>query len=430
MMEQLQIEIPGTIRAYREFIVEADEKANMITEAFGIESGFANRVCDVEIPEDFQVLYVTGESGAGKSTIARELVPGYRTEEVPEAPLYLWNGERPEDIEYMLKLLCMVGISDATQFVNTYECLSDSQQQRAKIALELKSDKDTIVIDEFLSTLDRNTARAVAYCIQKAIRKTPKRAILVTAHEDLQDYLMPDLIVRGKAFPSRWAVSRYHETRKNRILEECIIEYGNKDVYKNSRLGELHYKGKYTGGTKEYVYAYHHGELVGALVSTYRMHDGGRRISRVVVHPSYRNIGVGSAMVKKYIKDYPNTDVVSAMGRFNAVFSKAGMIRIDDTIVKSPAGMRKRLEEEGFDAEKWHSREYCMEFCEDVNHRKAVSEYSNHATTIVCPAGRRLPPEEIKEKIILEKKTAGRVLHGLRTRQLSKYEAVVKGTTP
>ena len=71
---------------------------------------------------------------------------------------------------------------------------------------------------------------------------------------------------------------------------------------------------------------------------------GGRRISRVVVHPSYRGVGIGCAMVKKYIADYPDTDVIAAMALYNPIFEKAGMTRVNDSSVKSPAGLRKEIE--------------------------------------------------------------------------------------
>ena len=163
-----------------------------------------------------------------------------------------------------------------------------------------------------MSTLDRKTAKAVAYCIQKAVRSFGKRAVFITAHDDLSDYLMPDYIIRGKSFPSNFVVEKYQgDIFNNKILKDVTFRYGNKYEYKNLGLGELHYKGKYTGGTKEYLYADLNGEVIGVLVSTYRRSDGGRRISRVVIHPSYRGIGIGVAIVKKYISDFPNTDAVS-----------------------------------------------------------------------------------------------------------------------
>lgn len=410
------------MRVSKEYIVNPCDKSNMITEAFGIDAGYIRKICNIDIPDDWDILYITGESGSGKSTIAREMFPNYKSEDIPDTKLFLWGGEEEDKQIDTLSLLTLVGISDATMFISSYDELSDSQQARARIALEIMSDKDVIVVDEFLSTLDRKTAKAVAYCIQKAIRKYGKKGVFITAHEDLSEYIMPDYIIKGKSFPSDFVVEKCHfDIYKNIILENTTFRYGDKYEYRNLSLGELHYKGKYTGGTKEFLYAEYDGEVIGVLVSTYRMHDGGRRISRVVIHPSYRGIGIGASIVKKYISDYPNSDVVAAMGRINPVFEKAGMKRVDDSVIKPPAGLLKSMKKLGFDNKKWFSKNYCCEFCKDKSAREELSRFAGNATHLVCPGGKYLSNEEIAQKILEDSATAGRVLYGLREHRMAKY---------
>lgn len=412
------------INIKKSYFVEPHEEANLITEAFGIDSGYIQEICDITIPMDFEVMYITGDSGSGKSTILREIVPNYKHEAIPyEKPLFEWCGDSEEDKNRAISMLTLVGISDATMFVNYYHNLSDSQQARARIMLEMKSDKNIIVVDEFLSTLDRNTAKSVAYCIQKAIRKSKKKAIFCTAHSDLKDYLMPDVLIEGKSFPSHFEVINQTPVFQNHIIQNTEFFYGDKHDYKALRLGELHYKGKYTGGTKEYLFARLNGEIIACLVSTYRMFDGGRRISRVVVHPSYRGVGVGVAIVQKYISDFPGADVVASMALYNPVFEKAGMSRCDDSVVKSPSGMKKELKEHGFDITRWHSKKYCREYCSSPNNRKVVANYSKNATHLVCPGGKYLTTEEIEQYIEEDEITASRVLWGLRDRRMAKYQA-------
>lgn len=410
------------MRIKKEFFVHPHNEANLITEAFGIDSGYIQKICDIDVPDDYDILYITGESGSGKSTILKELCPSYTSETIPYAkPLFLWCGDTEEDKNRAISMLTLVGISDATMFVNYYDNLSDSQQARARIMLELISDKELIVVDEFLSTLDRKTAKSVAYCIQKAIRKLNKRAILVTAHSDLEDYIQPTYTVSGKSFPSRFVVKKYNKLHTNSILDNVEFFYGDKNVYRELQLAELHYKGKYTGGTKEYLFAKVDNEIVACLVSTYRRNDGGRRISRVVVHPSYRGVGLGVAIVKKYIREYSNVDVIASMGLYNPVFAKAGMIRVDDSVIKSPSGLKKELQQLGFDISRWYSKSYCSEFCENVENRIFLAKYSNHATHLVQPGGKHLSIEDIEARIIDSDITASRVLFGLRDRTMAKY---------
>jgi ABC-type lipoprotein export system ATPase subunit/predicted GNAT family acetyltransferase len=407
-------------KIYKKFKVEPNEKASLITEAFGIDAGYENEVVDISVPINFNIILITGESGSGKTTILNELKPNNILDlEIPNTPLFEWGINE----EHTLKILSLVGLGDAVLFLTKYVHLSDSQQARARIALELLSDREVIYIDEFLSTLDRSTAKSVAYCIQKAIKITNKKAILVTAHDDLQDYLKPDCIIKGKAFPSRWVVEEKEYTNRNKIVEQCKFKYVDKEFYRNLRLGELHYKGKYTGGVKEYLAVMIGEECVGILVSIYRMHDGGRRISRVVVHPSYRGCGIGVKLVSKYIKKFKGADVVAAMAKYNPVFEKAGMTRVEDVKIKPPSGLKKELIKNNVDIDRWYSKSYCNEVMEDSNMREVLSKFSNKVGHLVCPGGKYLEDCEIKCKIKEDKVTSSRVLWGLRPRIMAKYKS-------
>lgn len=405
----------------KNFILEVPPFGNMITEAFGIDGGYNQLVCDLDVPEDYEVLYITGESGSGKSVLLNELFPDYKVESVPITPLFLWGGESNDQQIETMKILTLVGISDATLFINTYDRLSDSQKARARIALELMSDKPVVVVDEFLSTLDRKTAKPVAYCIQKAIRKLGKKLVVATAHDDLTKYLKPDYIIYGNAFPSEFTCEKYTCSNINPILPEVELVYGDKFDYRNLRLGELHYKGKYTGGTKEYLFAKYDGRTIGVLVSTYNRSTGGRRISRLVVHPSYRGIGVGQALVSKYISEFDSVDVIAAMGLINPVFEKAGMTRVSNSVIKSPSGLEKDLIALGLDTNLWGSPSWCNEVCKQDDVRNVLSKYAKNASDLVCPGGKYLKVEEIANKIKSEVTTAGRVLYGLRQREMAKY---------
>lgn len=405
----------------KSFPFEPKVESSLITEAFGIDFGFTREICDIDIPDDFEILYITGESGCGKTTIMRELVKGYENQQIPiHKPLFKWCGDTQEDIMNCLEMLCLVGLSDATMFVATYSELSDSQQARARIMLELISSKELIVIDEFLSTLDRKSAQAIAYCIQKAVRRIKKRAIFVTAHDDLEEYLLPTYTVRGRAFPSRFEVSKC-EYSGNKIKNSVTYWYGDKFDYRKLRLGELHYKGKYAGGTKDHLFCDYNGETIAVLVSTYRRFDGGKRISRVVVHPSYRGIGIGTGIVQKYLSDNEGIDAVAAMAQFNPFFEKSGMVRVEDSVNKPPAGFKRRMMDLGFELDKWYSRSYCIEFCQDEKHREAVAEFTKSFAYFIYPGGRKTTVEDCIKIVLESPETAGRMVHSMREKRMAKY---------
>ena len=399
----------------KSFEIKLGSDAEFITEAFGISDGFVKEIYDVEIPEFENILYITGESGSGKTVMMKENFKETTIEFQKDKPVYQLLGDNWEE---NLQWLSFVGLGDATIYPLNYNQLSDSQQKRLELLLKTLS-TDLIVVDEFLSTLDRKTAKAVSYAFQKMIRKLGKMAVLVTAHDDLEDYLKPDAVVKGLAFPSRFEA--YSKTYSE-PFENIEFYYGDKYEYKELRLGELHYRGKYTGGVKEYLFCTYRGDVVGILVSTNLIGREGRKIARVVIHPTYRGCGIGKELVKKYIHDYPLTEVIAVMAKYNPVFEKAGMIRVEDSIVKSPPNLKKKLKEIVFNESRWHNKEYCNEVMKSYDNRTLLSEFSKYAKKYVQPGGRQLSEEEIAQQIVQDEVTAGRVLYLFRDKEYAKYK--------
>lgn len=402
----------------RSYLIEPDQESAEIAEAFGIEAGYEKQIVDVELPAELpQITYVTGESGCGKTTLLRELGGDIEPPSVPNTPLYTWA----DDTESALRLLSQVGLGDATLFVSRYSELSDSQQFRAKLYHRLLNTDGTIYVDEFLSTLDRETAKPVAYVFGKVCRRLDRKIVVSEPHDDLEEYLQPDLVIRGRAFPSRWNIYSRDSEAENPFWDDYYIEEKDADWYNNCRLGELHYKGKYTGGVKEHWACYHDNMLVGLLVSTYRMWDEGRRISRLVTHPSYRGCGAGQYLVNNYLDEFPAADTVAAMAKYNPVFERAGMERVEDSERKPPSGIKSELDGAGFDRDSWFSKEYCINFMEDRENREMIAQYADEISYFVSPGGDYLDESEVREKLLSEPQTSGRVLWNIRPKSMAKF---------
>lgn len=400
----------------KHYQIDYDKDSDFINEAFGLPNGYKREIFELPEFEFDNILYITGESGSGKSTLMRELYEESKVDFDKTIPIHKVVSENNED---SLRWLSYVGLGDATLYSLNYTQLSDSQKHRLKL-LMIFLKEDFIVIDEFLSTLDRKTAKSVAYMFQKIVRKGNKKAVLVTAHDDLEHHLMPDTVITGKSFPSRFETStkEYEHPYK-----DLTFRYGNKREYRESRLAELHYRGKYTGGAKEYLFAYIGEEQVGVLLSTNRIGQIGRKISRVVIHPSYRGCGFGKKLVERYITDYPLTEVIAVMAKYNPFFEKAGMIRVKDSVVKSPPKLKTALRRgTSFDTKRWNEKEYCMQFCTDKSNREVLSDFASYAYKLVQPGGRKLDEEQIREYILEDEKTAGRVLYQLRDKRYAKYK--------
>ncbi|NIS80998.1 MAG: ATP-binding cassette domain-containing protein, partial [Anaerolineales bacterium] len=138
-----------------------------VAEAFGLGiSDFQQHMIydNVELkigPDD--IVYVTGDSGSGKSVLLDAIVRDLNPQETarmsdvdidPEKPLIDTVGG---SVKEGLKLLSKVGLNDAFLFVRRYSQLSDGQKYRYRVAKLIESGAQWWIMDEFCSTLDRDT---------------------------------------------------------------------------------------------------------------------------------------------------------------------------------------------------------------------------------------------------------------------------------
>lgn len=150
--------------------------------------------------EPTDVVYISGQSGSGKSLLLRELAQqmiagGLKVADLETVPLE----DKPviEQIGATMNeagnLLAKAGISDAWIFIRKPAELSDGQRYRLKLAKLLASDADVWIADEFGAVLDRETAKVIAFNSQKLARAFGKTLIVATTHADLEYDLQPSV---------------------------------------------------------------------------------------------------------------------------------------------------------------------------------------------------------------------------------------------
>lgn len=196
--------------------VERSERVIKVAESFGIGLEEKEWVVfkDLEIPvSDGDVIYITGQSGSGKSCLLREMASGLAHAGKKVASLdEVAVDDRPiidqigKTMLEATQFLAMAGISDAYLFIRKPSELSEGQLYRFKLAKLLETDAEVWMADEFGAILDRVTAKVVAYNLQKIARKHRKTVIVATTHTDLIDELGPSLLIR-KRFQERIDVS-------------------------------------------------------------------------------------------------------------------------------------------------------------------------------------------------------------------------------
>jgi ABC-type ATPase with predicted acetyltransferase domain len=197
--------------------VERTDRVLEVAEGFGL--GLTDKefvIYDkltLEILQGF-VVFIHGQSGSGKSLLLRSLIElmrghGLKVADLneivlPERPVIDLLGKNMTEATF---LLAKAGIADAWIYIRKPSELSDGQRYRLKLAMLLEQDADVWVADEFGAVLDRNTAKAISFNLQKVARERGKTFMVATTHEDLIEELGPDLTIY-KRFKERIDIVR------------------------------------------------------------------------------------------------------------------------------------------------------------------------------------------------------------------------------
>lgn len=323
------------------------------------------------------IVYITGDSGSGKSVLLKALEKDIRKDlklslvnvsEVrvdPSKPLIETVGK---NVEEAMMLLSKVGLGDAFLFLRSFNQLSDGQKYRYKIAKMIESKAQFWILDEFAATLDRDTAKIVAWNLQKLAREMGKCVLAATTHVDLLLDLAPNVYIHkrfGKEINVFYAV---HEKRPTcSLIREMKVKEGTTKDWRE--LAGFHYRSHRIGPPRKIFVLKRGEELCGVIVFCYpppacfgrglvlpkmTMKELNQKlsiISRVVVHPKYRTVGLGVKLVRETL-GLAGTECVemsAVMAKYNPFAEKAGMKRVAlqepaDKIVR----LSRVLEELGF----------------------------------------------------------------------------------
>jgi ABC-type ATPase with predicted acetyltransferase domain len=222
--------------------VERSSRVLDIAEAFGIGLEdkefvvFDNLTLNVA---DGDVVYITGQSGGGKSVLLRELssqmaargrtVVNLDHVELQDKPLIDQIGATTDDA---IRLLAIAGINDAYLYVRKPSELSDGQRYRFRLAKAIETGAQVWVADEFLAVLDRTSAKVIAYSLQKTARRAGATVIVATTHTDMVEDLAPDLRIE----------KRYREKLRVDVFEDAARQAAER-VMTRDEINELLLKG-------------------------------------------------------------------------------------------------------------------------------------------------------------------------------------------
>lgn len=363
------------------------------------------------------IVYITGESGGGKSVLLNELArmlskysefrPIVMDKGLEIDPNEILIHGVGKDTAEAIEILSFVGLGEAFLFLRRYKELSDGQKYRYRLAKAFWTGAKTLIFDEFCATLDRTTAKVVAYLAQKFCRKRRITLIVATTHTDLFEDLNPNVYI-NKKFGTDVDVKYFKpEPRPCSVLKDLRISRGTYEDYK--KLALFHYKGSHPAGITDIFKAEIGDELVGVIVYVYTyinlkprhvalphlleiyrekghealaeyINKNFRRIARVVVAPKYRGIGLGVRLVKETMPlvGVPYVETLAVMAKYNPFFEHAGMkeVEYEREYDKKQQKVLEILEGMGLNVELSKSKKRNLEWLKTLN-KKQVKRVAN-----------------------------------------------------
>lgn len=161
---------------------------------FQKEEIFERFTGEIRLPDQWSLGLIVGNSGTGKTTIARELfgddiVDGY---EYTHASVI---DDMPQGctVDEITKTFYAVGFGSVPSWLKPYRVLSNGEKMRVDVARSILG-RDFTVFDEFTSVVDRDVAKTLCVAVAKSIRRSGKKFVAVSCHKDIIEYLQPDWV--------------------------------------------------------------------------------------------------------------------------------------------------------------------------------------------------------------------------------------------
>ena len=278
--------------------IQNDKYTEYVYDAFDIQN---REETSVTIPMDIDGLnsfewnvgVIYGGSGSGKSTILKEL-GGIKTIEFDiDKPLISnFDWLEPEEV---CRVLTSIGLSSVPTWLRPFRLLSNGEQYRAYLAYLVASSKEgeTILVDEYTSVVDRDVAKAMSLALQKYIRREKKKVILASCHFDIMEWVMPDWIYTPLKGGGLERPDYLRLGRPEISLQVSRVEPQTFDFFKKH-----HYLTESVNRTYIFLLFEWNNKPIGInVIGRHLGKNGGFKVfreSRIVVHPDYQGMGIGS----------------------------------------------------------------------------------------------------------------------------------------
>lgn len=247
---------------------------------------------NVSIPideRDWKIGVIVGGSGTGKTTIGGKMFDGGKVHTG-----FHWDAGSPiideigkdHDFNAVTGALSSVGLGTVPSWLRPFHVLSMGEQFRADLARIVIERPKEIVIDEFTSVVDRQVATVGASAFAKAWRRTGGRAVLLSCHHDILDWVQPDWVLDTTHWEFNWGFLRQRPEIKVDIYESG-----------SSAAWAFFKKHHYLDLPNPVAPTYYIGEVGGTPVAHLAVCTmaglKAARLTRLVVMPEWQGAGVG-----------------------------------------------------------------------------------------------------------------------------------------
>ena len=291
-------------------------RAARVKSLFNAETG-ANFNLDASLPvedDGWKVGVVVGPSGSGKTSIGRQIWPDVGIYNGDEG----WSHDKPiiEDIapdgdfDAVTGALSAVGLGDVPAWLRPYHALSNGERFRAGLARVIAEGRERVVIDEFTSVVDRQIAKIGAAAFSKSWKRGRGRAVLLSCHYDILDWLEPDWV-----FDTRTKVLERGCLRRRPKFD---VEVFKTDGHYWPIFEPHHYLKLPRMVAAQYYVGVVDGELVAHIAASPRLEIHAMRLCRMVTMPEWQGAGVGTRFLNE-VSRLQFTEVNKWHGRTKAV---------------------------------------------------------------------------------------------------------------
>lgn len=268
-------------------------RASRVKAMFNCDSG-ANFALDAELPIDddgWQIGVIVGPSGSGKTSMGAQVF----------GPRALWRPRWPKDVPIIDAIapgadfdtvpaaLSAVGLGSVPAWLRLHAVLSNGERFRADLARLIAERPRCAVVDEFSSVVDRQIARIGAMAFAKAWRRGAGRAVLLSCHYDVLDWIEPDWIFDT----ATGAFERAEAGRRLRRRPPITFDVWETDRHEWPVFEPHHYLKLPPMIAATYYVASVAGERVAHVAVSTRPGLVEARACRLVVMPEWQGAGIG-----------------------------------------------------------------------------------------------------------------------------------------